>query len=67
MKTSRTPRDYVNIKVPKELADLVDHHVEERKLGYRSRGEFCIVAIRRLLEHYESTDRWKIRKGTIEP
>lgn len=42
---------YVNVKVPKELADLIDKIVEEHTLGFRSRGEFVNEAIReRLLE-----------------
>ena len=44
--------EYVNIKMVKELADLIDQLIEEGKMGYRSRGEFCHAAVRRLVEHY---------------
>ena len=45
--------DYVNIKVPTGLADLVDQIVEKRLRGYRNRGEFVIVAIREKLKEFE--------------
>jgi len=40
---------YVNIKLPEELAREVDKLIEDRILGYRSRGEFVAEATRTLL------------------
>lgn len=45
--------DYVNIKVPTSLADLVDQIIEKQIRGFRSRGEFVIVAVREKLEEFE--------------
>ncbi len=46
-----SPKRYVNIKVPEELADEVDKILADRRLGYRSRAEFVIEATRqRLIE-----------------
>ena len=50
-----------SIKITKELADLIDQLMEEGKIGYRSRQEFCNDAIRRLVDHY-----WA-RLGRREP
>jgi metal-responsive CopG/Arc/MetJ family transcriptional regulator len=38
--------DYVTLKIPKELARLIDKYVEESGAGYRSRAEFTKEAIR---------------------
>jgi len=37
---------YVNIKLPGELVKEVDKLIEQRVLGYRSRGEFVAEATR---------------------
>ncbi|RLF99123.1 MAG: hypothetical protein DRN47_04220 [Candidatus Wolframiiraptor sp.] len=37
---------YVNIKLPGELIKEVDKLIEQRVLGYRSRGEFVAEATR---------------------
>lgn len=42
-------KSYVNVKLPEELSKEVDILIEDRTLGYRSRGEFVIEATRRLL------------------
>jgi metal-responsive CopG/Arc/MetJ family transcriptional regulator len=40
------PKQYVNVKIPIELADEVDKVVEKKILGYRSRAEFVADAVR---------------------
>jgi metal-responsive CopG/Arc/MetJ family transcriptional regulator len=40
------PKQYVNVKIPVELADEVDKILEKKLLGYRSRAEFVAEAIR---------------------
>lgn len=42
-------KSYTNIKLPAELTKEVDSLIENRTLGYRSRGEFVAEATRRLL------------------
>lgn len=42
-------KSYINIKLPAELTKEVDTLIEDRTLGYRSRGEFVAEATRRLL------------------
>ncbi len=34
------PKQYVNVKIPIELADEIDKVLEKKLLGYRSRAEF---------------------------
>lgn len=52
-----SPKRYVNIKVPEELADEIDKILKERKLGYRSRAEFIIEASRqRLMDVKKNSD-----------
>ncbi len=49
---------YVNIKVPEALAKDIDKLVQKKTLGYRSRAEFVIEAIREKLasiKRYEKT------------
>ncbi|MGC8975849.1 MAG: ribbon-helix-helix domain-containing protein [Thermoprotei archaeon] len=41
--------DYVGVRLPKELIDLVDEIVKSRKYGYRSRAEFIAEAVREKL------------------
>lgn len=43
------PKQYVNVKIPVELADEIDKIVKQRKLGYRSRAEFVTEAARNRL------------------
>ena len=40
------PKQYVNVKIPIELADEVDKVLEKRLLGYRSRAEFVAESVR---------------------
>jgi metal-responsive CopG/Arc/MetJ family transcriptional regulator len=40
------PKQYVNVKIPVELANEVDTIVDKKLLGYRSRAEFVSEAIR---------------------
>jgi metal-responsive CopG/Arc/MetJ family transcriptional regulator len=42
--------DYVTIKIPRELADQIDQIIQSRKLGYRSRAEIVVEALRRRIE-----------------
>lgn len=44
---------YVNVKVPKELANIIDKITESKMKGYRSRGEFVSNAIRELLKNFD--------------
>lgn len=41
--------DYATIKIPEELAELIDKVIESRRFGYRSRAEFVAEAIREKL------------------
>ncbi len=43
------PKQYVNVKIPIELADEVDKVIEKRLLGYRSRAEFVAESVREKL------------------
>ena len=40
------PKQYVNVKIPVELADEVDKIINKKLLGYRSRAEFVAEAVR---------------------
>ncbi|MGA2768206.1 MAG: ribbon-helix-helix domain-containing protein [Candidatus Bathyarchaeia archaeon] len=42
----RARKQYVNVKIPVELADEVDKILDKKLLGYRSRGEFVAEAVR---------------------
>ncbi len=37
---------WVNLSIPKQLADVIDDAVKSGKLGYRSRADFVIDAVR---------------------
>jgi hypothetical protein len=39
------PKQYVNVKIPVELATEVDKILEKKLLGYRSRAEFVAEAV----------------------
>lgn len=43
-------KKYTNVAIPEELAKFIDRHIEENKLGFRSRAEFVIEAIRNKLK-----------------
>jgi hypothetical protein len=43
------PQQYVNVKIPIELAEEVDKIIEKKTLGYRSRAEFVAESIRQKL------------------
>lgn len=40
------PKQYVNVKIPVELADEIDKILQQKLLGYRSRAEFVAESIR---------------------
>jgi len=40
------PKRYVNVKIPIELSDEIDKILEKKLLGYRSRAEFVVEAVR---------------------
>ena len=48
--TGKGRADYVTVKLPKGLADLIDEVIESGRFGYRTRGEFVSEAVRRLLK-----------------
>ena len=50
-------KSYVNVKLPEELSKEVDALIEQRVLGYRSRGEFVAEATRRLLMEVKALKR----------
>lgn len=41
---------YVNVSIPEELAKKVDEFIVKSKVGYRSRAEVVIEALRRLID-----------------
>jgi len=43
-------QDYLSVRVPRKLVTEVDRLVGQRVLGFRSRAEFVVDAIRRRLE-----------------
>jgi metal-responsive CopG/Arc/MetJ family transcriptional regulator len=43
-------KKYTNVAIPEELAKAVDSFVQKNKLGFRSRAEFVIEAIRNKLK-----------------
>jgi metal-responsive CopG/Arc/MetJ family transcriptional regulator len=43
------PKQYVNVKIPVQLADEIDKIIEKKLLGYRSRGEFVAESVREKL------------------
>jgi metal-responsive CopG/Arc/MetJ family transcriptional regulator len=63
MKKNNTNNDdYVTLKIPKALADEIDHVIESGTLGYRSRAELASEAIRRRLEQLNSNRLLNNRK-----
>jgi metal-responsive CopG/Arc/MetJ family transcriptional regulator len=55
--------EYVTLKIPKALADEIDHLIESGTMGYRSRAELASDAIRRRLEQLNSNN--SARNGTM--
>jgi metal-responsive CopG/Arc/MetJ family transcriptional regulator len=49
-KNKANNKDYVTLKIPRALADKIDHVIASGTLGYRSRAELASDAIRRRLE-----------------
>ena len=49
-------QNYVNIKIPKELADLIDGELVG-KWGYTSRAEVCKDGVRNLLRQQLADDQ----------
>jgi len=49
-------KDYVTVKIPREIANEIDHIIQVGILGYRSRAELAVDAIRRRLEQLNSTN-----------
>ena len=47
---SKMRKKYINIAVPEDLAITIDDFVKKNKLGFRSRAEFAIEAIRNKLK-----------------
>lgn len=43
-------RKYVNVALPYDLIERIDHIVKKKGLGYKSRGEFVKEAVRNLLK-----------------
>ena len=55
---SYMPSAYSNIKIPEELAALVEKVISENKqLGYRNRSEFIIEAIREKIRSLENREK----------
>ena len=62
-KNNSNNETYVTLKIPKSLADEIDHVIESGTLGYRSRAELASDAIRRRLEQLNSNN--SARNGTM--
>jgi len=45
-------KDYVTVKIPRELAEYIDKIVKSKRYGYRSRAEFVIEAVREKLREF---------------
>ena len=52
----KNTKDYVTIQIRRELADEIDHILQAGTLGYRSRAELAVDAIRRRIEQLHSTN-----------
>jgi metal-responsive CopG/Arc/MetJ family transcriptional regulator len=55
-KNNANGEDYVTLKLPRALADEIDHVIESGMLGYRSRAELVSDAVRRRLEQLDHTN-----------
>ncbi len=49
------PKQYINVKIPIELANEVDKILDKKLLGYRSRAEFITEATRDKLLQLKKT------------
>jgi metal-responsive CopG/Arc/MetJ family transcriptional regulator len=56
-KNNASNEDYVTLKIPRALANEIDHIIESGTLGYRSRAELASDAIRRRLEQLSLNNR----------
>jgi metal-responsive CopG/Arc/MetJ family transcriptional regulator len=56
VKKDTNGENYVTLKIPKALADEIDHVIEKGMLGYRSRAELASDAIRRRIEQLRSNN-----------
>lgn len=43
-------KKYTNVAIPEDLAAFIDDFIKKNKLGFRSRAEFVIEAIRNKLK-----------------
>ena len=50
-------KDYLSVRLPRELMTEVDRLVDRRAFGFRSRAEFIADAIRRRLEQILELER----------
>lgn len=41
---------YINVSIPEELAKKIDDFITKSKMGYRSRAEVVLEALRRLID-----------------
>jgi metal-responsive CopG/Arc/MetJ family transcriptional regulator len=44
-------KKYTNVGIPEELAKEIDVLIKKLNLGFRSRAEFVVEAIRQKIEH----------------
>ena len=54
-------KKYTNIGIPEELAKEIDILIKKLKLGFRSRAEFAVEAIRQKIENNQVKNK-KISK-----
>lgn len=52
-------KTYTNVAIPTELAAKIDELVEKSKLGYTSRAQFVLEAIRDRVITYEKSKKEK--------
>lgn len=43
-------KKYTNVAIPEELASEIDNFIKKTKMGFRSRAEFVVEAIRNKLK-----------------
>jgi metal-responsive CopG/Arc/MetJ family transcriptional regulator len=58
MSEDSLPKRYVNVKLPVELTDEVEKISERKLLGYRSRNEFVVEAVRDKLIQVKRAASW---------
>jgi len=54
---SKTAESYITLKLPKELAILIDRVLEEKMLGFRTRAELVNTAVREYIEKIKKLDQ----------